>query len=125
MLWDPPHRKGLSKSFQPKWKGPWTIIKLIGNTNCQIQNEKGDNKYVHLNQLKKTERRKPFYNRNSKFSPNENAFKVREEVDSSIFEIPNRPNEEYVQYTPRHPIDNAYVDVDESNIVENRLRTRR
>ena len=53
MLWDPPHRTGVSRSFQPKWQGPWTIVELIGTTNCQIKKEKGCRKYVHLNQLKK------------------------------------------------------------------------
>ena len=37
MLWDPPHRKGVSRAFQPKWNGPWTIVRLIENTNCQIR----------------------------------------------------------------------------------------
>ena len=37
MLWNPPHRKGLSKSFQPKWQGPWVITKFIGTTNCRLE----------------------------------------------------------------------------------------
>ena len=40
MFWDPPHRTGVLRSFQPKWQGPWTIgltvslkkEKVAGNT---------------------------------------------------------------------------------------------
>ncbi len=40
MLWKPYKKKGVSGCFQPKWHGPWSIIKFTGNmnTNCKITN---------------------------------------------------------------------------------------
>ena len=57
MLWWPYFRKGIPRSFQPKWKGPYMIKSLIGNTNCQILMNGGQVKNVHLNQLKPVLRR--------------------------------------------------------------------
>ncbi len=52
MLWWPYTVKGISRAFQPKWKGPYRITRLIGDTNCSIVMGDGNNKNVHLNQLK-------------------------------------------------------------------------
>ena len=56
MLWKPYKRKGLSGCFQPKWDGPWSIVKFTGNgkTNCKIVkcNEPSKKLNVHVNQLK-------------------------------------------------------------------------
>ena len=56
MLWWPYRKKGIPHSFQPKWKGPYTLVKL-DETNCQIQIEDGKVKNVHLNQLKLVRKR--------------------------------------------------------------------
>ena len=45
------------------------------------------------------------------------AIKKNRHVDTAL--------EEDIHHIPRFPIDNSYVDVDELNIVENRLRIRR
>ena len=52
MLWWPYYKKGVPRSFQPKWRGPYVIKDLIGNTNCSIIMKDGSIKHVHLNQLK-------------------------------------------------------------------------
>ena len=130
MLWNPPHRTGLSRSFQPKWQGPWTIIELIGNTNCQLENDKGVRKYVHLNQLKKIVKRNQ--NFKSEFIPYECTNpESTQYVDPLIFDnfsdfvLGKGTAEDNTDDGPRYPIDNAYVDIDESNILENKFRTRR
>ena len=40
MLWDPGKKLGLSKCFQPKWSGPWTIIYYTSETNCKLSNNR-------------------------------------------------------------------------------------
>ena len=52
MLWWPYTTKGKSRVFQPKWKGPYKIVRLIDETNCTIILENGTLKNVHLNQVK-------------------------------------------------------------------------
>ena len=42
MMWDPPNRKGVSRTFQAKWNGPWTISRIIGTTNCRLENENAE-----------------------------------------------------------------------------------
>ena len=58
MLWWPYYRKGVPRSFQPKWRGPYIINNLIGTTNCSILMKDGSIKHVHLNQLKPVETRR-------------------------------------------------------------------
>ena len=52
MLWWPYTKKGISRAFQPKWKGPFKIIKIISDSNCTIELHNGERKHVHMNQLK-------------------------------------------------------------------------
>ena len=56
MLWKPYKRKGLSGCFQPKWHGPWQIVKFTGKRkiNCKIVNcrDPKSKLNVHVNQLK-------------------------------------------------------------------------
>ena len=53
MLWNPPQKKGVSRCFQPKWSGPWTITHLIGDVNCKLIDLGGKvSPTVHVNQLK-------------------------------------------------------------------------
>ena len=55
MLWWPYKVTGISHAFQPVWKGPYRITKIIGNTNCSIELGNGKCMNVHLNQLKRAE----------------------------------------------------------------------
>ena len=57
MLWWPYFRKGVPRSFQPKWRGPYVIKELIGSTNCSLTMKDGSIKHVHLNQLKPVQQR--------------------------------------------------------------------
>ena len=57
MLWWPYFKKGISRAFQPKWKGPFLVKELNGDTNCTIVMEDGSDKHVHLNQLKPVQQR--------------------------------------------------------------------
>ena len=53
MLWHPNKKKGISCCWQPNWSGPWTITKLIGDVNCQLNNSQSNaTPVVHVNQLK-------------------------------------------------------------------------
>ena len=52
MLWWPYFKPGISRAFQPKWKGPYVIRRLVGDTNCTIELHDKSLKHVHLNQLK-------------------------------------------------------------------------
>ena len=56
MLWKPYKKKGISGCFQPKWDGPWSIIKFTGDKkiNCKIVHCREPTKKlnVHINQLK-------------------------------------------------------------------------
>ena len=130
MIWDPPQRKGISRSFQPKWSGPWTISRFIGSTNCRLENDKGKEKFVHLNILKKVEARSLQHDDRVQptivpplFQPPPRGEAL---VDPIIFESVDREDDDEEEddddYQPRYPIDAAYVDIDESNILERRLR---
>ena len=55
MLWFPSHQSVISQCFQPRWREPWIITEIIGNTNCRLRDEKGNCKCVHMNQLKKVQ----------------------------------------------------------------------
>ena len=129
MIWDPPQRKKVSRSFQPKWSGPWKITRLIGNTNCRLENENGGDKYVHLNTLKKVKARLPQYGDGETSVPHPVELQTRSEgdslIDPNIFECEitvDDDNQYENELQPRHPIDHAYVDIDQSNILEGRLR---
>ena len=53
MLWHPPQKTGISRCFQAKWSGPWTITHLIGDLNCKLVNQRGQvSPTIHVNQLK-------------------------------------------------------------------------
>ena len=135
MLWDPPHRKGVSRAFQPMWNAPWTIVRLIESTNCELRNQAGGSKYVHLNQLKRVSIRDATFHRDPSLdqgSAQDQRYSCdlepqQECVDPSIFDCFPIPQQEprLPDHVPRFPIDHAYVDVDNSNILGNRLRIRR
>ena len=52
MLWWPYFKKGVSRTFQARWRGPYVVRQLFGDTNCSITMKDGSIKNVHLNQLK-------------------------------------------------------------------------
>ena len=56
MLWWPYYKKGIPRAFQPCWKGPFTVVKLAGDTNCKIEDPQHVGKWVHMNQLKLVEK---------------------------------------------------------------------
>ena len=57
LLWNPYHKRNISKCFLPKWKGPWMVVQLTGPSNCKIVSEKGEFKHVNVDQLKKVVKR--------------------------------------------------------------------
>ena len=58
MLWRPTHKKGISRCWQPKWSGPWTIVRLVGEVNCQLINAAHKlSPVVHVNQLRQIPKR--------------------------------------------------------------------
>ncbi len=53
MLWKPTPKTGISRCWQPKWSGPWKIVRLVGDVNCQLMNTANKlSPVVHVNQLK-------------------------------------------------------------------------
>ena len=40
MFWFPSQQRGISQCFQPRWRGPWVITEITGNTNCRLRDEK-------------------------------------------------------------------------------------
>ena len=53
MLWYPYKINGLSKVWQPNWKGPFQIFCLVGECNCILINGAGIlSPTFHVNQLK-------------------------------------------------------------------------
>ena len=58
-LWYPYKQNGLSRCLQPNWRGPWKILKFLSTSDCRIRNEKGEEKNVHINRLKRVGIRKP------------------------------------------------------------------
>ena len=58
MLWDPYYNPKVSRCFQRKWNGPYTIDRFTSDSNCKIVDCSNKYKFVHVNQLKRTEPRK-------------------------------------------------------------------
>ena len=53
MLWYPYKVPGLSRTWQPNWKGPFQIHCLVGNCNGILMNRRGRlSQVIHVNQLK-------------------------------------------------------------------------
>ena len=118
MLWWPYFTKNIPRSFQPKWKGPWTVITLYDRTNCTIQNELGETKNVHLNQLKPVERRNCYPNFNNPTCTSEEA---RSYVSFDDFTAnDNREVADHDQHN--NIINHAWCNIDESNILPQRTR---
>ncbi len=141
MLWKPYKKKGLSGCFQPKWDGPWSIVKFTGDrkTNCKIVNDRNASQKlnVHINQLKllkdgdtelvTEERYKTSDQVVEKTNGSGNLTDIFldyledfEEVDNRI--IPNNIHQQIhqpVEPVPEHrqQIDQRWVSVDAGNII--------
>ena len=129
MLWWPYYEKNIPRSFQPKWKGPWVVIKLIDYTNCTIQDDSGKTKNVHLNQLKPIVIR----NAHNTYPPilyEENRSCVsfddfHDDVENVDLENVNDGNINYdINNAEQHePVVNySWCNIDESNIIPHRTR---
>lgn len=128
MLWWPYYKKGIPRSFQPSWKGPFTVVELIGNTNCRIEDEDGRIKCVHLNQLKVVQERNSYTAHRrylpSRVTPVEQVvdfgdFENLGDVDGRVTQAGNNGGDD------RQPIVNhGWCNIDESNILPNRTRNQ-
>ena len=124
MLWFPSHQRGISQCFQARWKEPWVITEIIGNTNCRLCDEKGSCKYVHMNQLKKVQIRDRILQGEQEHpqidsdivNDRTNVFELLEENDESN-------DDDDLLIVPRYPIENAWVDIDRSYILPTRTRS--
>ncbi len=153
MLWKPYKRKGISGCFQPKWHGPWKILKFTGrsNSNCKIvECGKPTNKLnVHVNQLKlvkdyekiHTQHNTKQYINNNRLNNNNKLNKTKscptsqsggmDNVDPFLhylddFEDEDVQLERPVQPVQGHPqINEAWVAIDVNNIIPGgRVRNR-
>ena len=128
MLWNPPNKKNISRSLQPKWKGPWVIKEIRNNTNCCLLNSHGEQKYVHLNQLKKISAQTIHQELplNDKDESTEYNIEL-ESISSDILELLDNDDvipeaNEREQHTL---INQAHVDIDLANILPERTRSKR
>ena len=131
MLWNPYFKRGISKSLQPRWTGPWTIVRFTSNTNCLIR--RGDvEKYVHVNQLKHavvrkqellptkppivihTEKSKPPLTTEMSHFPFDDDHNDENDLEDNL---PRRN-----QDIPRVTINRAWVEVDPANVLPHRTR---
>ena len=124
MLWWPYYKRGIPRSFQPSWKGPFTVIELIGSTNCRIQDEKGTSKSVHLNQLKLVEKRNS-YSTHRRYIPQYNNLEnpyIEIEMEEGVNE-PDRIEEQNDNRIMNEPIINhGWCNLDENNILPHKTR---
>ena len=114
------------RAFQPKWNGLWRITRIIGSTNCRLENECDGEKYVHLNLLKRVKARNPLYAETveqAAVSPpcTGSVNKVRRvNIFESVYEMVEDEHASFVdEHIPREP-----VGIDQSNIIEKRLRSK-
>ena len=124
MLWDPPHQKGISRCFQPRWQGPWVTTDIIGPTNCRIMVSKENEKTIHFNQLKKVLIR---YNGlgyyvDHVFSDcvmSESAKVGLDEIETDC--VPATKNDAQNIIDPI--MDGPYLEIDEANVLPGRTRS--
>ena len=115
MLWWPYFKKGISRAFQPKWKGPYRITRLIKGTNAVIIDTDGKTKNVHLNQLKPVEVRKADSTPLSRPSVDQLLDNILEEPDNvPVVEEQNEESEE-----------DSWCGLSEHNIIDARTRSGR
>ena len=120
MLWWPYFKEKIPRAFQPKWDGPYTIVKLLGDTNCIIENN-GNYKNVHLNQLKQVASRKlkdlPIHPKSKCTEDETNIF---QELFDESCTTGNLENDN----APTPIINHGWCNLDESNILPSRTRSR-
>ena len=126
MLWWPYYKKGIPRAFQPSWKGPFTVMELIGNTNCKIKDANGTTKCVHMNQLKLVEKRNSYSSHRRYIPP---PVRDNDDGDSSFTfdgdeDVGNVDGDgEEGDMMVRDPlINNGWCNIDESNILPHRTR---
>jgi hypothetical protein len=120
MLWWPYKVKGISRAFQPKWKGPYEISRLIGPTNCTITYDNGQPKNVHLNQLKHVEARNqhsdelPINKEMTNSPPVETVGDLFDDLFDEFSDDHNAPN---------HNEDDTWCGLSDQNVVGSRTRS--
>ena len=117
MLWWPYTTKGISRAFQPKWKGPYQIIRIISNTNCTIRLDQGETKNVHLNQLKKVEKRGEY----GSSLVSELTSNAPESVGELFDEL--TVEEDIVEYNDNPLNDDRLCGLDDRNVIVSRMRS--
>ena len=128
MLWWPYYKKGIPRSFQPSWKGPFTVVELIGNTNCKIEDENGRLKCVHLNQLKVVQERNS-YTAHRRYIPPRvptveqvvdfGDFGSFGDVDGRVDQVENDDDD-----NSQPIVNHGWCNIDRSNILPNRTRNQ-
>ena len=128
MLWWPYYKKGIPRSFQPSWKGPFTVVELIGSTNCKIEDENGRLKCVHLNQLKVVQERNS-YTAHRRYIPPRvptveqvvdfGDFGSFGDVDGRVDQVENDDDD-----NSQPIVNHGWCNIDRSNILPNRTRNQ-
>ena len=126
MLWWPYFKKGVSRSLQPKWKGPFTVQALIGETNCTITSSDGTVKHVHLNQLKPVEKRRTPSAHVPPTPPtgnasNDSVIDLQDLSDESDYESANESFEDAINGEEEN--NDRWCGVSGSNVMEFRTRS--
>ena len=119
MLWWPYTKKGISRAFQPKWKGPYQISRLIGDTNCDIVLENGEVKSVHLNQLKLVQKRNDYETQTPVVIDQESCTRSDSVVD--LFDFLG--DETIIVENNNVNPEDRWCGIDERNVVQSRTRS--
>lgn len=127
MLRWPYFRKGVPRSFQPKWKGPYVIKDLIGSTNCTIRSNNGSEKHVHLNQLKLVTPRKVQLVHDTNITTNDTNEQIDLFNDIGVNDDERNDGSEYestVEYLDDDSDDgDRWCGVDQRNVMNARTRS--
>ena len=124
MLWWPYYKRGIPRSLQPSWKGPFTVVDLIGNTNCKIEDECGRIKCVHLNQLKVVAVRNTYSSHRRYIprpDPSEEQYVSFDEISGGEVDD-GAAHAEAVQDVDEPIVNHGWCNIDEANILPNRTR---
>ena len=129
MIWTPYTKSGLSKCFQPKWTGPWTVYSFTEPSNCKLIDINGNHKNVHINQLKliETRSKRPTLPKEQVTSNDtiEQLTEMPGVFGHIIDEVSDAPHDNINNHiNPVHPhnINEAWVDIDPGNILPHRTR---
>ena len=125
MLWKPYKQKGISRCWQSSWGGPWTITRLIGDLNFQLENaNQQPGPLVHFNQLKYVPPRYRHLQVPRQFSVPEQAHISADPC--SIFDLLQEGvgDGNGVDRTQNQTIKRSWCNIDTSNILLNRTRSQ-